>query len=417
MVDIHRPELKKKRRRKQLFYAGSSLAALAVLAFVVSNLGPAAPTIARNAVWTDTVRTGEFVREVRGPGTLVPKEIRWIPAASAGRVERILVKPGARVEPDTILVELSNPELMQQADEARWQAEAAMADWRSLEAELDRQLLDAQADLAAVRADYESARIQAEAEVGLAKEGVVSKLQARQSELRADQLNIRLPLEEQRIERLEASIRAQLDARNAVVEQAKRLSQQRNQLVTDLRIKAGIPGVLQQVPVEEGQQVTLGANVARVARPEELIAELRIAETQARDVQLDQVVRVDTRNGIVPGRVMRIDPAVENGTVQVDVELTADLPSGARPDLSVDGTIEIERLTNVVFVGRPAYGQPETTLGLFRIDEDGRARRVQVALGRASVNLIEVRNGLEPGDMVVLSDTSQWEDYDLIRLE
>lgn len=417
MVDIHRPELKRKKQRKKLIYSGVGIAAVAAVVLAVMTLDPASPSVARNAVWMDTVRNGEFVREVRGPGTLVPKEIRWVPAASAGRVERILAKPGARVEADTILAELSNPELMQQADEARWQAEAAMADWRSLEAELDRQLLDAQAGLIAVRADYESARIQAEAEVELAKQGVVSKLQARQSELRADQFKVRLPLEEQRIERLEASIQAQLDARQAVVEQAKRLGAQRDKQVVDLQIKAGISGVLQQVSVEEGQQVALGANVARVARPEELIAELRIAETQARDVLLDQVVRVDTRNGIVPGRVIRIDPAVQNGTVQVDVELTADLPVGARPDLSVDGTIEIERLTNVVFVGRPAYGQPGSTLGLFRVDEDGRARRVQVALGRASVNLIEVRSGLEPGDQVVLSDTSQWEDYDLLRLE
>jgi HlyD family secretion protein len=368
-------------------------------------------------VWTDTVRTGEFVREVRGPGSLVPKEIRWVPAASAGRVERILVKPGARVEADSVLVELSNPELVQQADEARWQATAAEAEWLSLEAELDRQLLDARADLAAVRADYESARLQADAEGGLAKDGVVSMLQYRQSQLRADQLEVRVDLEEQRITRLQASVKAQLAARRAVVEQANQLRQQRERQVADLAIRAGIAGVLQQVPVEEGQQVQLGANVARVARPDELIAELRIAETQARDVQLDLPVRVDTRNGIVPGRVIRIDPAVQNGTVQVDVELTADLPVGARPDLSVDGTIVIERLSNVVFVGRPAYGQPESTLSLFKVGADGQAQRVDVALGRASINLIEIRSGLEPGDLVVLSDTSAWDQYDEIRLE
>jgi HlyD family secretion protein len=417
MVDIHRPELKRKRQRRKWFYAGSIVAIIFVLAVVAFSLDPAAPTVARNSVWTDTVRTGEFVREVRGPGTLVPKEIRWIPAASAGRVERILVKPGARVEPETILVELSNPELVQQADEARWQAEAAAADWQSLEAELDRQLLDARADFAAVQADYESARLQADAEGGLAKDGVVSMLQYRQSQLRADQLGVRVDLEEQRIARLEASVKAQLAARHASVEQAMQLQAQRERQVEDLRIKAGIAGVLQQVPVEEGQQVQLGANVARVARPDELIAELRIAETQARDVQLDLPVRVDTRNGIVPGRVIRIDPAVQNGTVQVDVELTADLPNGARPDLSVDGTIEIERLSNVVFVGRPAYGQPESTLSLFKVEDDGQAQRVDVALGRASVNLIEIRAGLEPGDLVVLSDTSAWDQYDEIRLE
>jgi HlyD family secretion protein len=417
MVDIHRPELKRQRQRRRWLYGSIAVAVFALAGLAVYSLDPAAPTVARNSVWTDTVRTGEFVREVRGPGSLVPKEIRWVPAASAGRVERILVKPGARVEADSVLVELSNPELVQQADEARWQATAAEAEWLSLEAELDRQLLDARADLAAVRADYESARLQADAEGGLAKDGVVSMLQYRQSQLRADQLEVRVDLEEQRITRLQASVKAQLAARRAVVEQANQLRQQRERQVADLAIRAGIAGVLQQVPVEEGQQVQLGANVARVARPDELIAELRIAETQARDVQLDLPVRVDTRNGIVPGRVIRIDPAVQNGTVQVDVELTADLPAGARPDLSVDGTIVIERLSNVVFVGRPAYGQPESTLSLFKVGADGQAQRVDVALGRASINLIEIRSGLEPGDLVVLSDTSAWDQYDEIRLE
>jgi HlyD family secretion protein len=417
MVDIHRPELKRQRQRKQWLYGGIAAAVLAAAGIALASLNPAAPLVPRNTVWTDTVRSGEFVREVRGPGTLVPKEIRWIAADSAGRVERILVKPGARVEADTILVELSNPELVQQADEAAWAAEAASAEWRSLEAELDRQLLDARADLAAVRADHESARLQADAEGGLSEQGVVSKLQFRQTELRAEQLGIRQSLEEERLVMLQASIKAQLAARQAMVEQANRLKAQREQQVANLSIRAGIAGVLQQVPVEEGQQVELGASVARVARPEELIAELRIAETQARDVQLDQLVRVDTRNGIVPGRVIRIDPAVQGGTVLVDVELTADLPQGARPDLSVDGTIELERLSDVVFVGRPAYGQPESTLSLFKVDNDGEATRVEVALGRASVNLIEVRSGLQPGDMVVLSDTAEWDKYDTIRLE
>ena len=417
MVDIHRPELKKKRQKKQWLYGGIGVAALAAVGLAVSSMGPAAPTIARNSVWMDTVQEGEFLREVRGPGTLVPKEIRWIPAISPGRVERILVKPGARVEPDTLIAELSNPELMQQADEARWQAAAAEADWRSLEAELDRQLLDARASLAGVRADYESAKLQADAERDLARDGVVSRLQYQQSQLQADQLEVRVGLEEQRITRLESSVQAQLDARRAVVEQANRLMQQRDRQVEDLSVRAGIAGVLQQVPVEEGQQVALGANVARVARPDELIAELRISETQARDVQLDQSVSVDTRNGIVEGRVIRIDPAVQNGTVQVDVELVGELPAGARPDLSVDGTVEIERLSDVVFVGRPAYGQAGSTLSLFKLDEEGAARRVDVVFGRASVNLIEVQSGLVPGDLVILSDTSAWDDFDTLNLD
>ncbi|MEM9533036.1 MAG: HlyD family efflux transporter periplasmic adaptor subunit [Pseudomonadota bacterium] len=417
MVDIHRPDLKQKRQRGRWLYVVVGIVALAAVGVAVSSRGSSSPSVARNAVWTDTVREGEFVREVRGPGTLVPREIRWIPAVSAGRVERILVKPGARVEEDSVLAELSNPELVRQADEARWQAEAAAAEWRSLEAELDRQLLDAQAGLAAVRVDYESARLQAEAEGSLAKDGVVSKLQYQQSQLRADQLKLRIGFEERRIVRLELSIKAQLDARHATVEQAARLREQRERQVADLRIRSGIAGVLQQVPVEEGQQVELGTNVARVARPDELIAELRIAETQAQDVQLDQAVKVDTRNGIVGGRVIRIDPAVQNGTVQVDVELVGDLPAGARPDLSVDGTIEIERLDNVLFVGRPAYSQPETLLSLFRLDSESQARRVDVAFGRASVNLIEVRSGLKQGDRVILSDTAAYEGVETLRIE
>jgi len=416
-MDIHRPELKRQKRRRQWLYGGLIAAAVLLTGIGVSRLEPAVPKVPRSSVWVDQVRHGEFIREVRGPGTLVPKEIRWIPAASAGRVERLLVKPGARVEAETVLVELSNPELMQQEEEARWAADAAAAEFRSLEAELDRQLLDARAGLAAVHADYESARLQAEAEEELAQKGIVSKLQFRQDELRAEQLKIRLPLEEQRIARLESSIEAQLAAQRAAVEQAKRLHARRSQQVTDLQIKAGIAGVLQQVSVEEGQQVELGANVARVARPDELIAELRIAETQARDIQLDQPVSVDTRNGVVPGYVIRIDPAVINGTVQVDVELTGELPPGARPDLSVDGTIELERLQDVTYVGRPAYGQPDSTVSLLRLDSDGQARRVQVGLGRASVNLIEIRTGLNPGDQVILSDTSAWDEYDRIRLE
>ena len=416
-MDIVRNDLKLKKRRKQLILGGIAIAVVGLATLGLARLEPAAPSVDRSTVWLDTVKRGEMLREVRGPGTLVPKEIRWIAADSAGRVERILVKPGARVEADTVLVELSNPGLIQQAEESSWAAEAAAAEWRSLEAELDRQLLDARGDLAAVRADHEGARLQAEAEGGLSQQGVVSKLQFRQTELRAEQLGIRLSLEEERIVMLEASIKAQLAAQQAMVEQANRLKTQREQHVANLRIRAGIAGVLQQVPVEEGQQVELGANVARVARPDELIAELRVAESQARDVQLDQTVRVDTRNGIVPGRVIRIDPAVQNGTVQVDVELTAALPQGARPDLSVDGTIELERLSDVVFVGRPAYGQPESTLRLFKVENDGEARRVEVALGRASVNLIEVRSGLQPGDLVVLSDTSEWDEYDTIRLE
>ncbi len=416
-MDIKRPDLKKKRKRKQLIGVVSGTAVVAILMIIIFRLEPAAPKVERSTVWIDSVQRGEFVRQVRGPGTLVPKEIRLIAATSEGRVERVLAKAGASVDAETVLVELSNPELVRQAEEARWSAEAAEADLRSLDAELSRELLDARASLAVVRADQQGAQLQMEAEADLAEQGIVSKLQFRQSELRAQQLEIRLELEQQRIQELEASIQAQLAAQQARVEQALRLQQRREQQVGDLQIRAGIAGVLQIVNVEPGEQLAPGFNVARVAQPDELIAELRVAETQARDIQLGQRVDVDTRNGIVEGSVIRIDPAVLNGTVQVDVEITGELPPGARPDLSVDGVIELERLVDVLYVGRPAYGQSNSTVSLFRLDGDGNALRSPVGLGRASVNLIEVTAGLQAGDRVILSDTSAWDEHDRIRLE
>lgn len=416
-MDINRPDLKKKRKRKQLIGVVSGTALLAVLMIVLFRLEPAAPKVERSTVWIDQVQRGEFVRQVRGPGMLVPKEIRLIAATSEGRVERVLAKAGAQVAADTVLVELSNPELVRQAEEARWSAEAADADLRSLEAELSRELLDARSSLAIVQADQEGAQLQMEAESDLARQGIVSKLQFRQSELRARQLKIRVDLEQQRMEELGSSISAQTAAQQARVEQAHRLQQRREQQVADLQIRAGIDGVLQIVNVESGEQLAPGFNVARVARPDELLAELRVAETQARDVQLGQVVQVDTRNGMVEGSVIRIDPAVLNGTVQVDVELIGELPPGARPDLSVDGVIELERLIDVLYVGRPAYGQSNSTVSMFRLDEDGFALRTPVALGRASVNLIEVTAGLQAGDQVILSDTSAWDEQDRIRLQ
>ena len=416
-MDIARPEFKLRRRRRQILLGSAAALALAALVGFALTLDPALPAVDRDAAWLGTVERGSFTREVRGPGTLVPRVVRWIPAASGGRVERIVAKPGVRVEPDTVLVEMSNPGLVQQLEEARWSAEAAQSDLDSLAAELDRAFLEARAGLAALQADAESARLQADAEKGLSERGVVSTIQYRQSELRASQLETRVGFEQERVQRLESSHAAQLAAEQARVEQARRLVQRRRQQVDDLSIRAGMSGVLQEVAVEPGQQVQIGANVARVAQPEELIAELRIAETQAREIRLDQTVRVDTRNGIVPGRVMRIDPAVQNGTVQVDVALTGELPPGARPDLSVDGTIELERLEDVLYVGRPANAQPESRVSLFRLVGEDVAERVVVQLGPASVGQIEVEAGLAAGDRVILSDMSQWSEHERIRLE
>lgn len=416
-MDIPRPENKRKKRIRQLAIGGGIAAVVIALTLGLSALEPAAPTVSRASVWVDSVHQGEMLREVRGPGTLVPKEIRWIAAQTDGRVERILVRPGATVEADTIILEMSNPDLVQQTEEARLQLDAAEAEFTETSLRLQNQQLDQRASLALASADYESARLQSEAEEVLAAEHIIPAIQFRRTQLLAEQQQIRMDIERDRLSQFAQSMDAQLASQRARLEQARNSYQRRLDQTASLQVRAVIAGVLQQVPVEEGQRVGLGTNVARVARPDELQAELRIAETQARDVSIGQLVRVDTRNGIVEGRVTRIDPAVQGGTVQVDVELVGELPRGARPDLSVDGTIEIERLSDVVFTGRPAYGQPNSTVSLFKLIDNGRtAIRVPVQLGRSSVNAIEIIQGLTPGEQVILSDTSQWDEYDRIRL-
>jgi HlyD family secretion protein len=416
-MDIPRPENKRRKHLRRLALGGGALALVVLVTAGLARLEPAAPTVPRASVWVDTVRAGEMLRQVRGTGTLVPREIRWIAAQTDGRVERIVARPGAVVEPDTVILELSNPDLVQQTEEARYALEAAEAEFTETELALRGQQLDQRAALAVARAEFESARLQAEAEQTLSEEGIVSTLQYRRSALLAEQLQVRLDIEADRLAQFSTSVEARLAAQRARLEQVRNIYARRLEQLASLQVKAGIGGVLQQVPVEEGQRVALGANIARVARPDELMAELRIPETQARDVVVGQRVEIDTRNGVVEGRVARIDPAVQAGTVQVDVELAGELPRGARPDLSVDGTIEIERLQGVVFTGRPAYGQPNATVGLFKLAEDGAAAvRVPVQLGRSSVNAVEIIQGLEPGDQVILSDTSAWDEYDRIRL-
>jgi HlyD family secretion protein len=416
-MDIPRPEAKRKKRIRQAVIGGVIAVVLVAVTIALSRLEPAAPSVARASVWVDSVREGEMLRQVRGPGTLVPREIRWIAAQTDGRVERVVVRAGAAVEPDTVLVEMSNPDLMQQTEEARFALEAAEAELTETELQLKGQQLDQRAALGGARADYEGARLLAEAEKELVDEGIVPAIQYRRSELLAEQQKLRLEIEEERLQQFSASMDAQVASARARVDQARNVYQRRVEQVESLQVRAGLAGVLQEVLVESGQRVTLGANIARVARPDDLQAELRIPETQARDVQLGQRVAVDTRNGIVEGQVARIDPAVQAGTVLVDVELTGQLPRGARPDLSVDGTIEIERLSQAVFTGRPAYGQPNTTISLFKVIDGGRyAVRVPVELGRTSVNAVEIVQGLAPGDEIILSDTSAWDDYDRIRL-
>ncbi len=416
-MDIQRTDLKQKARQRRMLWIAAGVAATIALGVAVASLDPAAPSVSRASLWTDTVKRGEMLREVRGPGTLVPKEIRWIAAETSARVERIVVRPGARVEADTVILELSNPEVIDLQLAAESALKAAEADYTARRMSLESQLLDQRANLAGVEADYESARLQAEAERELAEAGIIPRIQARRSELASEQLKLRLGIEKERIAKFEQTIHAQLAADRARMDQLRNAAELRRRQAEALQVRAGIAGVLQQVPVQEGQQVAPGTNLARVAKPGELMAELRVPETQVKDVMLDQPVRVDTRNGVVAGRVARIDPAVQNGTVLVEVELTGELPASARPDLSVDGTIEIERLADVLYVGRPAYGQPESEVRLFRVDPDsGIAQRVPVRLGRASVNLIEVVQGLQPGDQIILSDTSQWDEHDRLKL-
>ena len=417
-MDIARPELRQRKRRRQMLVGAGLLLLVIAAGAGLAALGPAMPTVERSSLLVGTVKRGELLREVRGPGTLVPKEIRWIAADTAARVEQILVRPGATVEPDTVILELDNPELEGDLLAATAEVTAAQSDLAAKRTELQSRLLDQQAAEAQAKADYQSARMQAESEKTVAEKGIIPAVQYRRSLVALEQLRYRVDIEGQRVAEFRRNIAAQVAAAKARLDQLAAARDLRQRQVERLHVRAGIAGVLQQVPVEAGQQVAAGSNLARVARPGELMAELRIAETQAKDVALGQAVRIDTRNGIVDGRVLRVDPAVQNGSVQVDVDLTGKLPPGARPDLSVDGTIEIERLPDVLYVGRPAFGEPGSDVRLFRLDPaSGIATRVAVRLGKSSVNLVEVLDGLEVGDQVVLSDTSAWDQHDRIRLD
>jgi HlyD family secretion protein len=383
----------------------------------LSRLEPAAPSVEKATVWVDTVKRGPMLRQVRGSGTLVPEEIRWIPATTEGRVERILTLPGTVVKADTILLELSNPELVVAAQDAASELKAAEAEYTNLKVQLRSTLLTQQAQAASVEADYRQASLQAEADAELAKDGLVAEIAQKVSRLRADELKGRAEIEQKRLEISSEAADAQLAVQQARVDRFGAAARLRHSQLESLKVRAGVVGVLQQIPVEVGQRVTPGANLARVVEPGRLKAEVRIAETQARDIQIGLVASVDTRNGIVAGKVSRIDPAVQNGTVTVDVALEGPLPKGARPDLTVDGTIELERLANVLSVGRPAFGGEQSQVGIFRLEPGGgAARRVKVKLGRSSVNTVEILEGLNEGDRVILSDMSAWDAFDRVRL-
>ena len=417
MVDIARsPDVIRKKKIRRAIYGASALLVIILITVGVSRLKPAAPSVDRSVVWIDTVKRGDMVRQVRGSGTLVPEDIRWIPATTQGRVERILLRPGAQVRPDTVILELSNPQLQQDVKEAQLAYQSAQANYQNRKAELESQLLSQQSDVANIEAQYKEAALMLEANEQLFKDGLVSELTLKASRSRAGELTNRLKIARQRLEISSAGIKSQLAPQEAEIDQRRAAYELRVRQLDDLRVKAGMNGVLQLVPVEHGAQVSAGAQLARVADPTNLKAELRIAETQTKDIAIGQPAEVDTRNGIVKGRVSRIDPASANGTVGVDVILEGPLPPGSRPDLSVDGTVRLEELKNVIHVGRPAFGQENSTVGLFKLTQDGEAIRVNVQLGRSSVNTIEIRDGLQPGDQVILSDMSTYDQFERIRL-
>jgi HlyD family secretion protein len=419
-MDIQRPaSVAKQKKVRRIAFGVAGIIVVGLVSVVLARLKPAAPTVERATVWVDTVKRGPMVRQVRGLGTLVPVDEarRWVPASTQGRVEKIILRPGVNVTPDTIVLELSDPQVQQALNDAEQQLRGAEADYSSLKARLDADTLNQRAQAAIVSADHQNAQTEREMNEGLAKDGLVSNLILKQSVVRAESLKTRNAIENDRLKVSEASALAQLQSAQSVIDQRRSTYNLRRQQVDQLRVRAGMTGVLEQVPVEVGQQVAPGTNLVRVADPTRLKAELRIAETQARDLTIGQLAQVDTRNGFIPGKVIRIDPAAQNGTVTVDVALEGELPRGARPDLSVDGTIELERLDNVLSVGRPAFGQEQSTVGLFKLNPaTGEASRAQVKLGRSSVNTIEIVGGLAEGDQVVLSDMSAWDQFDRIRL-
>jgi HlyD family secretion protein len=417
MVDIARPSQAKKKRIRRILYALVAILVVGGISLGVAQLKPAAPTVDRAVVWIDAVKRGPMLRQVRGSGTLVPEDIRWIPAQTQGRVERIVLRPGAQVTPDTVILELSNPDLENSVRDAELAYKSAQAGFANRKAELESALLSQEATVANIESQYKQAQLDLEANETLFKEELISMLTLQQKRSLASDLKNRLAVEQRRLSITREGISSQLAPQEADVNQRKAAWDLRRRQLEDLKVKAGMSGILQLVPVERGAQVGPGTNLARVANPTNLKAELRIAETQTKDIRIGQYAEVDTRNGVVKGHVSRIDPAASGGTVGVDVIMDGELPPGARPDLSVDGTIQLERLDNIVFVGRPAFGQENSTVTIFKVQPNGEAIATKVKLGRASVNTIEVIEGLAPGDQVILSDMSQFDSFDRVQLK
>jgi HlyD family secretion protein len=415
-------EIGRRRKRRRWLTGIAGVVALALITLGLSRLQPAAPVVEKSSIWIDTVKRGEMLRQVRGNGTLVPEDIRWIPTINPGRVEQILVLPGAAVKSNTVLVELSNPEVEQAAFDTQWQLKEAEADLANLRAQLKSEKLTQEATVATAEANYSSAKLDFDVNDELGGKGLVPAITLKQAKSKADELAKLLEIERNRLANGDDAAAAQLAAQEAKVAQLRAQLELKRRQVQALKVCAGMDGVLQRLgdannPLQAGQQLGAGTLVARVANPARLKAEIKIPETQAKDVQLDQPAEIDTRNGVIPGHVVRVDPAVENGTVTVDVALDAPLPRGARPDLSVDGAIQLERLKDVLYVGRPVQGQPESTVGIFKLENGGKeAVRVPVNLGRSSVSTIEIVSGLQVGDQVILSDMSQWDGHERVKL-
>lgn len=417
-MDIANPQFKIRKRRRTWLLTGGAVVALAVVVLGVAQLGPALPEAERSSVWVDTVKRGDMLREVRATGTLVPRETRWLAAATPAQVDKILVWPGATVKPDTVLMRLSNPEVEDALRNAQAQVAAAEADVAAKRSELESQLLDERSAQAQAQADYASAKVKDTADAKAASLNLIPRVQYEQGQIALKQLKLRMQIEQQRVDSFAANMKAQMNAMKARAQQQRSNLILRQRQADALDVRAGIAGVLQEVAVQEGAQVADGANLARVARPDVLIARLQVPEVQAKDVAIGMPVSVDTHNGVVAGKVTRIDPAVRNGSVQVDVDLSGKLPPGARPDLSVDGRIRIAKLANVLSVGRPALAKADGDISLFRLDPSSdTATRVPVRIGAASVDRVQVLRGLKAGDQVILSDTSQWDAYDRIRVQ
>jgi len=417
-LDIARPDVKRKKRIRQGIYVLVALILIPLVTYALHTLKPAAPTVDKGVVWTDTVKRGSMLREVRGLGTLVPVTIRLLPAATDGQVVERYLLPGTLVKANTAILQLQNPELQQAALDADFQLKGAEAELNNLKAQLQNQLMDQKAKAAGVRSEYHQAQIQADTNDELFKLGLISDVVMKTSKVKAEELAKQNDIAEKQVDTFAGSIEPQIAVQQSKVDGLRALADLKKSQVAELRVTPGIDGVLQELDVEVGQKVTMGTVLARVAQPTHLKAQLKIAETQAKDVQIGQKASIDTHNGMISGHVTRIDPAVVNGTVTVDCSLEGTLPEGARPDLSVEGTVEIERLNDVIYVGRPVHGEADSTVGLFKLSPDGsEATRVQVALGKTSVNTVEIKKGLQVGDTVILSDMSQWDNYDRIQLK